>query len=238
MRTPLVAVTGPLRGGRTAVGFSSLGLWSAGARVRVLKPPHHPRQLADVDGLVIGGGAHIEPGRYAERPSIEYAYDAERDELEWRALEHARARGLPVLGICRGAQLLNVFGGGTLFQDLAAGIPGLRLSRSVRACKWVDVDPTSTLGRVMLVQRVRVNSLHRQGIRQLGRGLRVCARDAHDVVQAIETAPDDGAVMGVQWHPEYLLDGAPHRRLFAWLVGACRGEAAATSRLYPGSPSG
>jgi putative glutamine amidotransferase len=222
VRTPLIAVTGPLRGGRAAAGFATLGLWSAGARVRVLKPPYHPRQLADLDGIVIGGGAHIEPGRYDERPSIEYAYDAERDELEWRALEHARERGLPVLGICRGAQLLNVFGGGTLFQDLAAAVPGLRLSRSVRGSKWVDVDPGSTLGRVMAVHKVRVNSLHRQGIAQLGRGLRVSARDAYGVVQAIETAPDDGAVVGVQWHPEYLLDCGPHRRLFAWLVAACR----------------
>ena len=223
MRAPLVGVTGPLRGGRTALGFCAFGLWTAGARVRVLQPPHHAARLAELDGVVIGGGAHIEPGRYAERPSLEYAYDAERDELEWRALEHAFERGLPVLGICRGAPLLNVFLGGTLFQDLASAVPGLRLSRSVRACKWVELDPASTLGRAMSAQRVRVNSLHRQGIRQLGRGLRVCGRDAYGVVQAIEDADGERSLVGVQWHPEYLLDSTPQRRLFAWLVAACRG---------------
>jgi putative glutamine amidotransferase len=220
---PLVGVSGPARGARTTLACCTVGLWAAGARVRLLRPSGSSESFAGLDAVVIGGGVHIEPGRYAEQPSGDYTYDAERDELEWRLLEHTRERALPVLGICRGAQLLNVFYGGTLFQDLAAAVPGLRLTHSARANKWVDVDPDSTLGRTLDVHRVRVNSLHSQGIRQLGRGLRVCARDEYGLVQAVETAPGEGQLVGVQWHPEYLLDGAPHRRLFAWLVRSARG---------------
>ena len=226
MNAPLVAVTSSRSGTRTAVTFCRAALWSAGAHVRVLRPPFRQERLAGLDGVVIGGGVHIDPGRYAERPSGEYTYEAERDELEWRVLEEAAERALPVLGICRGAQLLNVFRGGSLYQELAPHFAGLQLERSVRACKAVMIEQGSMLAQVVSAEQLRVNSLHEQAIRTLGRGLRVSARDLAGIVQAIEGEQGAaGAVLGVQWHPEYLLDHAPQRRLFAWVVNAARQRA-------------
>ena len=218
---PCIGVTGPARGGQSGWGFSWLALRQAGARVRRMRPRSGVDQLAGLAGVVIGGGAHVEPSRYAQQPSIEYVYDEQRDEFEWRVLQAVMQCGLPVLGICRGAQLLNVFRGGTLYQNLPEDIPGLHLRRHVLARKHVSIAPGSLLARLMRVQEVRVNSLHEQGIRELGRGLRISARDADGVVQAIESElPETHFVLGVQWHPEYLLAHPPHRRLFQELVRA------------------
>lgn len=224
MSAPLIAITGPRRGARAALALCSVGLLAAGARVRVLKPPYRPERLNRLQGVVIGGGVHIEPRRYAEQPTVEYEYDPDRDELELRVLEHATRNGLPVLGICRGAQLINVFRGGSLFQDLASHAPHAEawLRRSVRACKWVTIAPESALALAIGTQRVEVNSLHRQAVRTLGRDLRVSARDDGDIVQAIESVSGEPAMIGVQWHPEFLLDRAPHRRLFRWVANTAR----------------
>ena len=223
MSAPLIAVTSSRTGTRTAVSFCRAALWAAGAHVRVLRPPYRQERLTGLRGVVIGGGVHIEPARYAEQPSATYRYQKERDELEWQVLEHAAAHSLPVLGICRGAQLLNVFRGGSLYQDLAREFEGLSLERSVRASKSVAIEPDSMLAHVVERDALRVNSLHQQAIRTLGRGLRICARDRSGIVQAIEREAGDGqAVLGVQWHPEYLLDAAPQRRLFRWVVQEAR----------------
>jgi putative glutamine amidotransferase len=215
---PLIGVTGPSRGGRSGWAFSWLALRATGARARRLRPPFRAEQLENLDAIVIGGGANVDPKRYAEQPTIEYVYDEQRDEFEWNVLGAVMQRGLPVLGVCRGAQLLNVFAGGNLFQNLTEEIPGLHLRRSVLARKQVAIEADTLLSDVMRVPSVRVNSLHRQGIRQLGRGLRVSAHDDDGIVQAIESNPRATQfLLGVQWHPEYLMNHAAHRRLFAAL---------------------
>jgi putative glutamine amidotransferase len=231
MITPLIGVTGPARGGRSGWAFTWLALRGAAGRARRLRPPYRPEQLDGLSGIVIGGGANVDPARYAEQSSIVYVYDEQRDEFEWRVLREVMARGLPLLGICRGAQLINVFAGGNLWQSLSDDIPGLQLHRSVLAKKHVLIEPETLLARVMGVQGVRVNSLHRQGIRQVGSGLRVSARDADGVVQAIESASTVGQfVLGVQWHPEYLVNHASHRRLFSMLVTAAKSWSPSVAR--------
>lgn len=188
-----------------------------------MRPPLRERLLDDLDGVVIGGGAHVEPGRYQQQPSIEYVYDEQRDEFEWAVLGSVMRRHLPLLGICRGAQLINVYRGGTLYQNLPEDIPGLHLKRHVLARKRIEISSGSLLAHVMSVHDVRVNSLHRQGVKELGVGLRVSARDAEGVVQAIESNEKGGPfLLGVQWHPEYLVQHAAHRRLFRELVLAAR----------------
>ena len=220
---PLIGVTGPAHGGHSGWSFTWLALRRSGARVRRLRPPFSEVQLDALDGVVIGGGAHVEPKRYAQQPTVEYVYDEARDEFEWSMLQAVMHHRLPVLGICRGAQLLNVFAGGTLYQNLPEDIPGLHLRRHVLARKRIDIAPGSLLERVMSVHDVRVNSLHMQGVRELGRGLQISARDASGVVQAIESTVGSGQfILGVQWHPEYLLNHAAHRRLFVELVAAAR----------------
>jgi len=221
MTRPLIGVTGPAHGGHSGWSFSWLALRHAGARVRRMRPPTRTDQLEGLDGVVIGGGAHVEPKRYAQQPSIEYVYDEQRDEFEWSILQSVMHRGLPVLGICRGAQLLNVFCGGTLYQNLPEDLPGLHLRRHYLARKRVEILAGTLLAHVMHVHDVRVNSLHLQGVRELGRGLRISARDGEGIVQAIEgEAPEAQFVLGVQWHPEYLPTYAAHRRLFQRLVRA------------------
>ena len=221
---PLIGVTGPARGGRSGWAFTWLALQRVGARVRRLRPPHRPELLEGLSGIVIGGGAHVSPALYAEAPSIEYVYDEQRDELEWQVLQHTLQLGLPLLGICRGAQLLNVFRGGNLYQNLPEDIPGLHLKRHVTARKQVEIVPSTRLAEVMGTRQVLVNSLHRQGVRQLGAGLRICARDRDGVVQAIEGTSGPW-LLGVQWHPEYLVRAPAQRRIFAALVAAARAGA-------------
>lgn len=226
MMAPLIGVTGPARGGHSGWSFSWLALRRMGARVRRLRPPLRDGQLEDVDGIVIGGGAHVEPSRYAQQPTIEYVYDEQRDEFEWAILSSAMERELPLLGICRGAQLLNVFLGGTLYQNLPEDIPGIHLKRHVMARKRIEILDGSLLQHLMHVHHVRVNSLHRQGVRELGKGLHVSAKDESGIVQAIEWVERGGPyLLGVQWHPEYLPAHPAHRRLFEGLVSASRERA-------------
>lgn len=226
MTGPLIGVTGPAHGGHSGWSFAWLALRRAGARVRRLRPPAGIDRLEGLDGVVIGGGAHVEPGRYRQQPSIEYVYDEQRDEFEWEVLSIAMRHGLPVLGICRGAQLLNVFCGGTLYQNLPEDIPGLHLRRHYLARKQVDILEGTLLAHVIKLHELRVNSLHRQGVRELGRGLVVSARDREGIVQAVESCtPGTHFLLGVQWHPEYLLNHAAHRRLFHELVRTARARA-------------
>jgi putative glutamine amidotransferase len=220
---PLVAVTGPSRKGWLGWWGAWLALRRAGARARRIRPPFHEAQLEGVSAVVIGGGTHIEPTRYEQTHLEGYLYDSERDELEWGVLERALASGLPVLGICRGAQVLNVFCGGSLFQDLVTDLPGVTLRSSYMATKRIALEPDSRVASVMAVQSVWVNSLHRQGIDRLGAGVRVAARDSFGIVQAIELTERDRFAIGVQWHPEYLPARPSHQRLFRSLVDAARG---------------
>jgi len=221
MRRALIGVTGPAKGGRTGWAFTWLSLRAMGAFARRMRPPYRPEQLDGLTGIVIGGGANVDPTRFAQQAEIEYTYDVQRDEFEWQVLTEAMHRELPLLGICRGAQLLNVFAGGNLWQNLRENIPGLQLRRHVLARKDVTIEPHTLLADVMRVHEVKVNSLHRQGIRDIGRGLRIAAHDGDGIVQAVEAEPGRHKfLLGVQWHPEYLLNHFPHRRLFARLVKA------------------
>jgi putative glutamine amidotransferase len=223
MSAPVIAVTGPHKRGQLGWGGAWLALQRAGAHPRRIQPPYRSDQLEGVSGVVIGGGTHVEPGRYAATRLEGYLYDPERDELEWEVIARAMTERLPVLGICRGAQVLNVFAGGTLFQDLVSDLPGVTLRSSYMARKRIELEQGSFVATVMGVQELRVNSLHRQGIDRLGSQLRVAARDAYGIVQAIEaTDASHRFVVGVQWHPEYLPLRPTHQRLFRALVAAAR----------------
>lgn len=223
MSGPLIAVTSPKHRGVAGWRGAWLALRRAGARARRIRPPFDRAQLEGVSGIVIGGGTHIEPTRYEQRHLEGYLYDPERDELEWRVLEQATRARLPLLGICRGAQVLNVFRGGSLFQDLVSAVPGVVLRSSFTAYKRVTLEQDSVVAKVMGVREVRVNSLHRQGIDRLGEQLRIAAHDEYGIVQAIEsTEPDASFIVGVQWHPEYLPARREHQRLFHALVAAAR----------------
>lgn len=151
--------------------------------------------------------------------------DHERDRLERSLLAEADDQDLPVLGICRGAQVLNVFYGGTLHPDVAGFYVEAPYVRSVLPRKRVVPEADSRLAAIVGARGLPVNALHHQAVRRLGRGLRVVARDTSGVVQAIER---DGArlCLGVQWHPEFIPQHTRQLALFGALVDAARARAA------------
>lgn len=151
--------------------------------------------------------------------------DLERDEFEQCCLEKAFRENLPVLGICRGAQLLNVALGGDLYEEVSEfyGEVG-RVSTLLPSNKIVMVGGT-LLERILGRTSLRVNSLNHQAIRKLGEGLRICAVDSAGVIQAVESTTHSWR-LGVQWHPEYLPASRVQQRLFQDLVA----EAASRKR--------
>jgi putative glutamine amidotransferase len=153
----------------------------------------------------------------------EAGLDPGRDALEISLLERALADGAPVLGICRGAQLINVHLGGTLHRDVASFYVEASNPWSVFPRKRVALEPGSHLALLLGRTNAAVNSLHRQAVDQVGRALVVSAREHNGVVQGIETL--EPLVVGVQWHPEYLPQRPEQRRLFREFVRAARAHA-------------
>lgn len=185
-----------------------------------------------LDGLVITGGGDIDPARYGAEPSVYTAgVDPDRDEAELLLARWAVEENKPLLGICRGHQILNVALGGTLTQDIRAELPGaLRHDNSSdewfgRFAHEVSVTTGSQLSRVLGIDgsdRLSVNSLHHQAVGRPGERLKrvACADDG--VVEGMEVEGCD-FVLSVQWHPEGLYEQhPPHRRLFEALVSAAR----------------
>jgi putative glutamine amidotransferase len=200
--------------------------------IPVLLPPQPAgadvvaRVLDGVDGLIITGGADVDPGRYGQQVGPETdAPQLERDAWEDALLTAAIARELPFLGICRGMQVLNVNRGGSLHQHLpdVVGDERFRIGRGEFATTEVTTEPGSELD-ALVGSRLPVKSYHHQGVDAVGAGLRVTARSAEGVVQAVEL---EGVPFGVavQWHPEE--DAADDARLFAGLVDAARERAGA-----------
>ena len=147
-----------------------------------------------------------------------------RDRLETEVLRAAFSRDLPILGICRGSQMLNVVLGGDLHQD-AYSVYESRYYRTILPKKRVDVIADTLLANVTGEDCVRVNALHSQAVQKLGEGLRVAARDDGGMIQAIERQRDPFAI-GVQWHPEHLFYRRAHRRLFKALLEAAHARRA------------
>ena len=178
-----------------------------------------------LDALIIGGGDDVGAEHYEGDINKDVKIDAERDQMELRWIRHALKNDIPMLGICRGAQLINIALGGNLHQDLR---PIRRLTynrRGVLPTKQVRLENNSILSACTPKTRLRVNSLHHQAIDRLGEGLRVTGRDLDQIVQAIEHK-EQGSLLGVQWHPEYLFYLPAQLALFRWLVSKARGQQA------------
>jgi putative glutamine amidotransferase len=206
----------------------------AGGRPRVLEVSESPRKvLADIDGLLLTGGGDIDPVLYGDErhPTVD---DAEpgRDEFEIDLARRAMAAGLPLLAICRGAQVLNVAAGGTLVQDIPSAVQS-NLSHSIVEPKSaeahaVQVTPGSRLeralgGAVDSTHTCRVNSRHHQSVGRVGSGLISSALAPDGVVEAIENAtPDAAFCVGVQWHPENFWRTGEFAPLFDTFVTAAR----------------
>lgn len=201
------------------------GIVMAGG-IAVLLPPQPAdpetagRVLDGLDALVITGGYDLDPASYGQQPQPRTDQPRpERDAWEFALLQAALDRGLPVLGICRGSQVLNVAMGGTLHQHLpdVLGHSGHRAGNGVFARLPVHTVPGTRLA-ALIGESADVPCYHHQAIDKVGAGLVVSAGDIDGVVEALEL-PGDGFVLAVQWHPEQSLDDL---RLFTALVDAAR----------------
>lgn len=197
----------------------------AGGRSVQLSPAD-PVSTRPYHGVVVTGGHDVDPVLYAQESKVLPHYDPDRDAFESAVIDNALARGLPLLGICRGAQLLNVRLGGDLHQDLRSHRRHTSNRRTIFPMKTLLVEPGSRLEGWLGLRTGRINSLHNQGIDRLGQGLVISGRDLDGIVQAVEDPALD-YLLGVQWHPEFLLLSRRQRHLFRALVeAASRGPGA------------
>jgi putative glutamine amidotransferase len=229
----------PRVAGANKIFFDILDLMrAAGMEPVVVEDPE--ADLSGVSGLVLPGGGDIDPNRYGGR-SIPEVYDVnpEQDALDFAIAERALARRLPVYGICRGAQVLNVIYGGTLYEDLAPSsvvhtppeTPGLEPEEFVSHDVVVEAG---TLLAQSLDRRavVSIQSAHHQAIRQLGTGLAASAYARDGLTEAFEDR--ERWVLGVQWHPEVEAESGPVRDgQFAELAAEIRRRGLAAGDASP-----
>ena len=148
---------------------------------------------------------------------------AKRDQLEAPLINKAVKRGVPVLGVCRGMQLLNVVMGGTLHQEIADIYEDVSHPYTVLPYKTIMVHKKSLLERLVGKSKIRVNAMHHQAVNKVAAGLSVVAEDKHGIIEAIEFQNNCFAI-GVQWHPEFLLLSKSQRNIFRGLVMAAQNK--------------
>lgn len=211
-----------LAGDAPAIGMSAdatvlneLGITSVTYETAVVRAGGRPRAvragdlvdveefLGTIDGLYLTGGGDVDPALWGGDPEGTLMVDPARDELELALIEGALDRGMPVLGICRGAQMINVALGGSLRAirtDPELGRTHF-VSLDSLSAHSVDIEPGTLLHRILDEETRHVNSFHGNAVDRLGRGLRVSARAPDGIVEAIEAA-DGSFVLGIQWHPD------------------------------------
>jgi putative glutamine amidotransferase len=214
MSKSLVAVTGPDK--RLTFGWwaTRFMLWLSGLK-GIYLTPRTTIPDCTIEGIIIGGGDDIEPVHYGDQSPEEKGFNRERDQFEIAMIRRALDEGIPILGICRGAQLINVVHKGTLYQDIRP----LREKTSNRwfifPLKWARLL-RGKIRKKLDKEAIKVNSLHNQAIKNVGEDLEVTARDEDDFVQAVEGS--EQFVLGVQWHPEYLPYRKKQRDIFKWFA--------------------
>lgn len=213
---PRIGVTGSSRRWAPAWWCSRTALQLAGASARRISVNHDIGDMS-LDALIIGGGNDIAPEHYKGDLTAPVKFDPQRDLLEIKWIKYALEHKIPLLGICRGAQLINVVLGGNLFQDIRS-LRRLTHNRpGLLPTKHVFLEEKSLIARVCGRKMLRVNSLHHQAVREPGKTLQVVGRDLDGIIQAVEAA-NGQKIIGVQWHPEYLFYLPSQFALFKWLL--------------------
>jgi putative glutamine amidotransferase len=181
-----------------------------------------------LDGLLLSGGGDIDPGRYGQgaRPTNQLGAPV-RNASDLYLARAAQERGTPTLGVCLGVQIMNVEFGGTLLQHLPEDVPGSlkhEEEKDESPEHPVTVEPGTLLARILGAGSATVNSFHHQSVEKVAPGFRVAAKSPDGVIEAIER-PDLPFYVGVQWHPERMLDSPVTRKLTGAFVDAARGAA-------------
>ena len=219
----------------TRTALDSLAELGAELQVIDVSDPAAPAMDEDADGMVLLGGGDIDPTLYGHYDPVENLYGVDRgcDERTLTLIKAAVGTGRPVLGICRGSQLLNVAYGGSLIPDLGPDNPHRgRDGEPMFLDDTVLIEPGSRLGQILGDERVTVRNGHHQAVGGIAPDLRISARGLDGVVEGVEHRDPACWVLGVQWHPEDS-DGPDdtRRALFTALL-----EAAAAYRRCTGSP--
>jgi putative glutamine amidotransferase len=247
--TPVIGVTASLREDVESLAKGPFGRFGrtdsdyvesvaeAGGEPLVL-PPSVDLRVAEalldgLDGLLLSGGTDLDPGYYGEDPIPELGVTIPQcDVLEMALLKVALERGMPIFGICRGMQILNVALGGTLYQDVPSqlGVDVLNNWQETpksQPTHEVEVRDDSYMAEIMDRHTAEVNSYHHQGIKGLADALTVTARSTDGVIEAVESHDfSESWLIGVQWHPEGMRDtGTGHRNLFEAHVSAAERHA-------------
>jgi putative glutamine amidotransferase len=214
------------------------GVAEAGGVPVVLPPVAGPQAaealLDGIDGLLLSGGSDLDPRYYGEEAVPELGVTLpERDAFEIALLEHTLRRNIPIFGICRGMQVLNVALGGTLYQDLPSQMDHMvLLGHRQETPKWqptheVEIDGDSKIAEIMGLNELKVNSYHHQAIKDLASGLVAVACAPDGVIEAVEAHDlSERWMIGVQWHAEAMRGaGTEQRNLFEAHVSAAERHA-------------
>jgi putative glutamine amidotransferase len=208
-------------------------LEAAGLDVQAVEPRGEiGSALHGVDGVVLAGGPDVDPSRYGEllNPTCELAGDA-RDGFELAVARRCLEDGTPLLGICRGMQVLNVAAGGSLIQDLPSQVP-VAMPHAVTESSTTMAHGLEVMEDTHLARAIadgmpsQVNSRHHQAVKAIGAGLVATAHATDGIVEGIE-APDLPFCVGVQWHPENFWETGEFLPLFRLFAAACRERAGA-----------
>jgi putative glutamine amidotransferase len=165
--------------------------------------------LEQMHGFVFQGGSDVAPQTYGEKPIGIWKGDPHRDTFELKIMDFAIKNAKPVFGICRGFQLMNIYFGGTLYQDIATQRPGANLHRSAELYDTIKHRINFVSGSYLDelyngVEHPYVNTVHHQAVKSLGKDLEVFATSDDDLIEAFGyTKEPPGKVVGVQWHPEF-----------------------------------
>lgn len=203
-------------------------VFSAGGLPQILPFPDNSesaiinKYIDNIDGLLLSGGIDPDPLLWGEQPSPGMGrMDPLRDDFEIELVKKTKDENIPVLGICRGCQLINIALGGSIIQDFVEKNDSFIKHRQ-DAPRWypthtIEIEENTILSRIFAPdQKIKVNSFHHQGIKKLGKNLIISARAEDDVIEAFEDST--GLIMGVQWHPERMKKESSMIKLFERLV--------------------
>jgi putative glutamine amidotransferase len=215
VKKPRIGITGNAKRWSPGWWCSAFALRLAGATPERISVQHPPSGNT-LDALIIGGGDDISPEHYNGDIDKPVKVDHERDTLEIKWIKKALEIKIPLMGICRGAQLINVVLGGNLYQDIRSLRQRTHNRHGLLPTKQVRLLPDSQLAGICTKAQLRVNSLHHQAIKTPGADLRPVGWDLDNITQAVESKKF--RIIGVQWHPEYLIYVPAQFALFRWIV--------------------
>ena len=200
---PTVIVTGSTKGSRIAWAMSRSLLRLHGVHACFFHPDSWDAD-ASMDGLLITGGIDIDPELYGtKRHTSIQKTDPARDAMEMQMLERAKNESLPVMGICRGMQLINLFMGGTLHPHIGDMDLNFHHPHTPLPLQTLEIEAQTHLHKILRRNSLKANALHHQTIDRIGNGLTIAAKDRNRLIQAIESK-DNQFILGLQWHPEFM----------------------------------